>query len=110
MMRRMWAAALVLAALVSPAARAGDDAKKSDSDKATVAVFKLEGALGEKPQGEGLSFDGKAPSNIKDVIERMRKAASDGNVKAVVIMLDGATVGHAQKEELRQAMAFLREK
>ena len=38
----------------------------------------------------------------------MDKAAGDENVKAVVFMVEGATIGTAQREEIRQAMARIK--
>src|SRR5689334_8707858 len=111
MFRRLFGAIGIagLLAFVSPALLADDDAKKDTkkADKPTIVVFKLDGAVTEQVAGEGL-LSGALPENLKELVEKMNKAANDANVKAVVILADGAQVGHAQKEELRQAMAKLR--
>lgn len=112
MLRTMWAIATAAAIATAGAsrARADDDTKKETTKATTVAVFRLEGQLKEQPAGEAFSLSGKTPVSLKDVTERMRKAAGDAHVKAVVLMLDDAVIGTAQREELRQAMAYLRDK
>jgi protease-4 len=99
-------AGAVLAGLSLPAVQAQEAPKQTKTDKATVAVFKLGGELGEKPAGEDLF--GGVKTSLKDLIERLNKAASDPQVKAVVMMFEDAAAGTAQKEELRQAMNKLR--
>src|SRR5438270_13617184 len=119
-MMRRWCAALgtaaVLTALLAPIARADDDAKPKDTkkadakkaDKAIVAVFRLDGEVSEQPAGEELPFGNLKKTSLKDLLERMRKAADDPQVKAVVVLDEGASIGTAQKEEIRQAMAKVR--
>jgi len=107
-MLRRWCYALGAAALVTtvfaPAARAEDKKDK----KATVAVFALNGAVTEQPKGEDFPFGSVGGISLKELVERLDKAADDSQVKAAVILLDGASVGTAQKEEVRQAMAKFR--
>lgn len=75
----------------------------------TVAVFKLSGAVNESPASVDLfSFSPPGPS-LSDLVKRLEKAAGDKEVKAVVLMSHGASLGRAQIEELRQAMAKIRE-
>lgn len=107
MFRRWMMPATVFAGLaLAPLTLAQEAPKTTKTDKATVAVFKLDGSLGEKPGGDELFGPGK--TSLKEMIERMNKAAGDPQVKAVVLMLEEAAVGTAQKEELRQAMAKLK--
>ncbi|MGH7180315.1 MAG: S49 family peptidase, partial [Tepidisphaeraceae bacterium] len=96
--------AMGMALLVGPAtvARAGE------AGKPTVPVFDLRGDITESPGDETLALFGPQPSSLKDLVERMQKAADDANVKAVVIVSESASVGFGQIEELRQAMAKLR--
>jgi protease-4 len=86
---------------------AADKDKDKKADKPVVAVFRLDGALSEPPKAEGL-FDTDRGVSLKDLVERLNKAAKDDNVKAVVMLDEGATIGTAQREELRQAMANIR--
>ncbi len=74
----------------------------------TVAVFKLSGAVNESPASLDIfSFSPPGPS-LSDLVKRMEKAATDADVKAVVLMSNGASLGRAQIEELRQAMGKIR--
>jgi protease-4 len=100
----------VLVPILSVAAvwAADKDEKKADSGKATIAVFRLAGEVTEEPPDETLFFASSSSVSLKDLVIRMKKAAEDDEVKAVVLLDDSATIGLAQKEELRQAMAKLR--
>jgi protease IV len=113
-MLRRWCYALGATALftvvLAPAVRADDskDDKKSDK-KPTVAVFALHGEVTEQPKGEDFPFGSIGGTSLKELVEKMRKAADDSQVKAVVVLLEGVDVGTAQKEELRQAMKKVRD-
>jgi protease-4 len=111
-MRRSFIAfgiAALVPILVVAAARAVDtDKKKADAGDATIAVFRLTGAVTEEPADETLFFASGAAVSLKDLVARMKKASEDDAVKAVVIMHEAGAIGAAQKEELRQAMAKLR--
>jgi protease-4 len=111
MIRRWWAAlaAAVLLVPAGPAARAGDDAKKDDKDaKPAVVVFRLDGAVAEKPAADDFPLGGGKSTSLKDLVGKMRKAADDPRIKAAVLLVEGAEIGSAQREELRQAMAAFR--
>jgi protease-4 len=83
------------------------DGQTAMATKPTVAVFKLESAIEETP-GEDLALFGKPPVSLHELITRLRTAAKDENVKAVVILSEGGAFGQAQIEELRQAMEHLK--
>jgi protease-4 len=102
----MFALALLLP--LSPLARAADKDKDKKADKPTVAVFRLEGAVTEPPRPDDLGFAADRVVSLKELVERMDKAASDEKVKAVVLLIEGATIGTAQREELRQAVGRIR--
>jgi len=111
MFRRWWAAlaAAVLLAPAGSAARAGDDAKKDDKDaKPAAVVFRLDGQLTEKPSADDFPIGGAKSTSLKDLVGKMRKAADDPRIKAAVLLVEGAQIGSAQREELRQAMAAIR--
>jgi protease IV len=94
--------ALVVCLMAVPLAQA--DAKKADA-KSVIAVFTFDRPLMEKPQGEEFPlFSTIKPSSLKDVVERMKKAKDDQNVKAVVLLLDEVELGLSQSEEIRQAL------
>lgn len=101
--------ALVAGGLVPFAPRAiAAEKKDKKSDKPTVAVFRLEGAVTEPPRTEDFGLGGNRIVPLKELVERMDKAAGDENVKAIVLLAEGPTIGIAQREELRQAMGRLR--
>jgi protease-4 len=109
MIRRNWllftlAAGIALPA--APAALAADKDKKSD--KPIVAVFRLDGAVTEEPNADDLGFGGDKSVSLKELVERLNKAAGDDSVKAVVLAVEGGAIGTAQREEIRQAMAKVR--
>ncbi len=107
-------AALVAGRLVAQETKTADAAKRDDSVKAAdagkqiVAVFRLKGGLSETPTDESFPFAIEQSTSLKDLVQRMQKAAGDKDVKAVVITLSDFAVGFAQIEELRQAIAGLR--
>ena len=55
-----------------------------------------------------LAIFGPPPLSLRDVVNRMDKAAKDPQVKAVVVFADDAAFGHAQAAELRQALRQIR--
>ena len=71
-------------------------------------MFRLAGAVKETPTDEVFNFGGETGVPLQELVARMDRAAKDGTVKAVVIVLDQATVGPAQVEELRQAIGRVR--
>ncbi|MCA9074644.1 MAG: signal peptide peptidase SppA [Planctomycetaceae bacterium] len=103
-------AALLIATLLLPAGLfAADEDKDSDRPKRTkraeIAVFTIKGALSETPQGEELLPFGPQPGeSLLRLVERMDQATEDDDVRAAVVLLNGASVGTAQMDELRQAM------
>src|SRR5437762_11789190 len=78
--------------------------------EAVIAVFNLHGPLKESPADESLPFFGPPEQSLKDVINHMKKAGDDENVKAVVLMSETSWAGFGQTEELRQAIADLKSK
>lgn len=92
------------AAATAPAAE-----EKKEAVKPKVVVFRLAGSVLETPSEDASLFGGVTGVALKDLVERMDKAIKDEAVKAVVLLPAGGTVGPAQVEELRQAMARLNE-
>lgn len=107
MLRRvMWFAVLAPTLLVRPVL--ADDSKPAKKSPPTLAVFSLNGAVTETPTVDDLPIGGGLGISLRELVHRMDKAGKDPAVKGVVLLLDGAAVGTAQKEELRQAMARFR--
>jgi protease-4 len=105
MLRVVKYSSLILAACLAaiPLAQSAEETKKDS--KAVVAVFAFDGPITEKPQGEEFPlFSTIQPPSLKDLVQRMKKAKDDKNVKAVVLLLDEVDVPLAQSEELRQAI------
>jgi len=94
----------VVAAQAAPA----KDEKKAETAKPTIAVFRLHGAVAESAEEESIPLFATPQVSFKELTVRMKKAAEDTSVKAVVLLPEGATLGAAQKEELRQVMKQLR--
>lgn len=69
-----------------------------------IAHFDLTTPMQETPTEIPPLFASQMPVSFKDMLTRMRDAREDRNVVAVVIEVEGAAVGFAQLEELRQAI------
>lgn len=107
MLRRvLFLAVMAPALLVRPVL--ADDSKPAKKSPPTLAVFSLNGAVTETPKVDDLPISGGLGISLRELVQRMDKAGKDPAVKGVVLLLDGAAVGAAQKEELRQAMARFR--
>src|SRR5689334_7627832 len=100
-MRRLLFALVALAFLpvAAPAAEAA---------KPVVAVFRLAGPVTESPADEAFSLSMARATPLKDLVARLKKAATDPAVKAVVLLPEGGSLGLAQTEEVRQAMKQVR--
>jgi len=73
--------------------------------QASVAHFELSGPLLEKPQGD-LGFAlGPQPSTLAGLVERIRAADDDPEVKALLVTFESPQIGMAQLDELRDAFA-----
>jgi protease IV len=76
--------------------------------KPRIAVFRLAGDVTELPPDQTFSFGAIGGTSLRELLERLKKAAEDANVKAVVFLHEGGSVGTGQAEELRGAMAKVR--
>jgi protease-4 len=94
-------------AAAAPAKAAKEDAKPAPP-RPRIAVFRLTGDVTERAPDETFSFGSIAGVSLRQLLERIKKAAADPNVKAVVFLHEGGSVGTAQVEELRRAMAQVR--
>ena len=95
--------------LAAPAAKTGKSASKPAA-KPVIAVFTVRGPLAESSADEELPIFGPPPQSLKDLLTRMKKAGDDENVKAVVLFSEASNIGYGQSEEVRQAIANLRDK
>lgn len=102
-MRTTIASMLILIVGAAPMAHA--QAKKKAAQKhPVIAVFNLDGPILEKPVSEDLPFMSVGGESLKSLTARMKKAADDKNVKAVVVLLGNTGFGYGQLQEMRQAM------
>jgi protease-4 len=101
-------AALLLVAPALAQESKSTDAKASDAAKPVIAVFRLSGPVSETPTDDGFPFSTEHKHALKDLTARMKKAGDDKNVKAVILTVSDLSLGFAQIEELRQAIADLR--
>src|SRR5688572_25065536 len=84
--------------------RAEEPAAASAATKTTVPVFNLDGPITESPAGEAMPLFEPPGQSLKELLERMNKAAKDPAVKAVVLVWETGGLGAAQIEEVRQAI------
>jgi protease-4 len=85
---------------------AKDEKKTTSSTKSMIPVFNLASGLSESPEEVSFSL-GDTPVSLKDLVARMKKAAADPGVIAVVLS-PGDGLGGGQIEEIRQAMSQIR--
>ena len=83
---------------------AGPATAKETKDAATVAVFELSGALTETPAAADDPFSTGKSESLTAMTGRLRKAAADDTVQAVVLNYGGLSLGRAQAEELAAAV------
>ena len=115
---RLWVIALLVPILGVPTAFAQEQDKKTEPSKKSepsktagkpvIPVFRLTGAVTEAPVDDMFSFGGTTSISLKELVARMKKSVNDPSVKAVVVLLEGGTVGSAQKEELREVISQIR--
>jgi protease IV len=89
-------------------AKAEPERAKPAPPKPKIAVFRLAGDVTELPSDQTFSFGAIGGTSLRELLERLKKAAEDSNVKAVVFLHEGGSVGTGQAEELRGAMAKVR--
>lgn len=97
--------AFSLAAVIAAPAHA----QKSTAKKPSVPVFRLSGSVSEKPPVADILFGSAGGESLNGLVARLKKAGADEQVKAIVMLYEGASIGSAQLEEIRQAMGKLRE-
>jgi protease-4 len=106
----LWRVGVGLVLMLWGAGAWGQEAGQTPPAPAVVAHFHLSGELVESPVGGPFSglFEGQVLS-LKDLVRRMDRARTDGAVKAVVLTFDRLQVGFGQLEEIRQAVARIKE-
>ena len=81
-------------------------------DNKIIAVYDLEGVISESGQPQGSVFDlsssGNRPLTHFDLIRSLAAAASDEQVKGVVLDLGNAGLNYAQIQEIRRHLLAIR--
>jgi protease-4 len=103
-----WCLGVALFLAGNRAQAASTDQPAEEKPRNIVPVFRLEGPLTEAPVDDTLQMFSQTGTSLKDLVKRLNKAASDPEVKAVVVLPESMSVGSAQIEELRAAMALIR--
>src|SRR5207245_6546663 len=98
--------ALLLPFTVSPAAPA--DQSTQEKPRSIVVVFRIDGPVTEVPADDAFQMFSPPGTSLKDLAARLRKAATDPAVKAVVVLPESEWLDLAQVEELRAALALIR--
>jgi len=104
----LWSAVLAVALAGTPAQARPDEQPAKEKARGIVAVFRLAGPLTEVPAGEAFPMLSPPGTSLKELVERLVKAADDSAVKAVMILPESESLGSAQVEELRAAMSLIR--
>src|SRR6266404_6116699 len=95
--------------LVSSNMRAAEgDQPTEQKPRSIIPVFRLDGPLTEVPSDDGFAIFGAPGTSLKEFVARLSKAASDPEVKAVVILPESLWMGSAQVEELGAAVGLVR--
>lgn len=92
--------------LGKPVAREAKKQVSEDEDPTRVALFNLSGALGEKPAAQDDIFMTQAGESLASLTKRMRQAADDKNIAAIVVVHSGIALGRAQAEEVIEALQY----
>ncbi len=82
---------------------------KTKRTKTIVPVFCLSQQVLEAPAAEDPFSGNLGAEPLKDIVARLDQARDDDNVKAVVLSMEGASMGLAQREELFAAVSKIRE-
>lgn len=83
-------------------------AAEEKAAEAIVPVFTVSGSYSEITQPDDPIFGSIGHESLRTVVGRLDKAAGDPNVKGVVLLMGGASLGTAQLEELRAALDRLK--
>lgn len=98
----------ILATILFFGAGMAGAAPNTGAEKSTAVVFSLDSTITEKPGADDFPFGSMDQESLKDLVERMDKAAKDDSVKAVVMLVGSSSHGAAKIEEIRDAMQRLR--
>lgn len=81
---------------------------KEASTKLTVAHIEIKGGYSEGVEGVGLFSE--IVESLDDAMDRLKKAANDSNLEAVILHINSPHIGWAKLNELRTGIAKIRQK
>ncbi len=109
MFRTIGIISLTVTLCAASIAKSDDTANEKDkTSKAKVAKIALKGEMPESAGAVGLFGD--IDPNLRQMILRLDRAAKDESISAVVLRIQNPTLGRGKIEELRAAIARVREK
>ncbi len=80
------------------------DAVMPKAEPKQIAYFKIKGELAETPVNMPPLFGDEPPLSLKTLLERFKEARLDGDVVAIIIDVQEASLGLAQLEEIHEAL------
>lgn len=83
-------------------------AEESSKNETVVPVFTLSGSYSEIALPDDPIFGSIGKESLRTLVSRVDKARTDPNVKGVVLLMAGASLGTAQLEEFRAALDRLK--
>jgi protease-4 len=101
-------AALLIAAVSTAQAAKPEEAKSKKVEPLRFGEIELKGAYTEGAAASGLFS--ATTETLAELIARIDKAAADEKLDGVVLKINGASLGWAKVNELRQAVSHLRAK
>src|SRR5436305_7461324 len=110
-MYRFAAFALVIGMASNLFAQTPSDEKSNPKEplkKLTVAHIELKGSYSEG--ADGVSLFSEVVETLGDALQRLKKAANDDSLEAVILHIDGPHIGWAKLNELRTAVSKVRQK
>lgn len=82
--------------------------KKGKDAGPGIALFKLKGSLADSVGGMPNPLTGSSGDTLRSVQDRIKKAAKDNDVKALVLHMEGFSADWTDQNELRQSLAEFR--
>lgn len=76
---------------------------------ARIAVFELRGAVTERPGAADPIFGNPHSESLAALVGRIDAAAKDEQVKAAVLLVEGGSLGAAQREEFHAALQRMKD-
>ena len=117
-MIRMIRPAITLALLCSVGLVRADETKhqtpsavRNNRTRTVVPVFRLSGAIPERPVPEDFpfAFGDRQSESLHSLLTRLAKAKDDQNVPAIVLQPGNITIGRAQLEELVRSVEAIKD-